>query len=196
MPSETYIKHPRQQNFDGKRVLNLGCGKCTYPYPNVVNVDAVSADEVNLVWDLSQTPLPLPTGEFDLIIANHVLEHIPDWWNLVKEASRLLKTNGVLEIWVPPVSSDSAFTYRDHINRIGLLSFAGTYTAQNAGANLVVEKEIKESVAVSKLALLNHSLRPVVRWWLHFAPDWFLDFCVIHLRNTVSEEGFFFRKMP
>ncbi len=44
-----------------------------------------------------------PNNTFDVVYASHVLEHIP-WYMLedtIKEWSRILKPNGVLEIWVP-----------------------------------------------------------------------------------------------
>lgn len=194
MPSETYVKYPKEYTFNGKQILNLGCGTSVYPTPNVVNLDAVEGNGVNVVHDLSITPLPFEKNRFDRIIANHVFEHIPNWWALMEESARILKPGGILEIWVPPVSSDSAFTYRDHCNRIGLLSFTGTYTGQNAGCNLVVAKQIKESGDVRLLALISHQKRPMVKWWLHFAPDWFLDWATTYLRNTVSEECFIFLK--
>lgn len=48
-------------------------------------------------------PLPFPDNTFDEVYASHVLEHIP-WTrtvNALKEAHRVLKPGGLLEIWVP-----------------------------------------------------------------------------------------------
>ncbi len=195
IPSETYMKYSPFCNFGGKKVLNLGCGTSTYEATNVVNLDAVSGTGVNVVHDLAVTPLPFEDGVFDLIIANHVLEHIPDWWNLFQELARIVKPNGVIEVWVPPVSSDSSFTYRDHINSIGILSFAGTAAFRNPGCNLVVGAENKKLKEVAKLLLVGHLKRPYMKWWLHFAPHITLDWFTTHLRNTVTEEGFFFKKV-
>ncbi len=47
--------------------------------------------------------LPFNDGQFDLVYAAHVLEHVP-WMHTGKalaEAYRILKPGGVIEIWVP-----------------------------------------------------------------------------------------------
>ncbi len=194
IPSETYIKYPKGHEFCGKKVLNLGCGTSTYPAKNVVNLDATRGEGVNMIWDLSDPKLPFADGDFDYIIANHVLEHIPNWWELFKDLARVLKVGGTLEMWIPPVSSDSSFTYRDHINRIGMLSFAGTASFRNPGCNLVVGAENKKLDDVSRLVVTGHLKRPYMKWWLHFAPLSVLAWLTTHLRNTVTEEGFFFKK--
>lgn len=194
IPSETYIKYSPDYTFHDKKVLNLGCGTSVYKTPNVINLDAVDADGVNVVHDLSKMPLPFDDDSFDGIIANHVLEHIPNWWSLFQECARILKPGGTFEIWVPPVSSDSSFTYRDHINSIGILSFAGTASSRNPGCNLVVSEQNKVEKAAAQLELISHRQRPYMYWWLHFAPTFFLRWCTTHLRHTISEEGFIFRK--
>lgn len=40
-------------------------------------------------------------GIWDLIICNHVLEHVPDYKIALKELKRILKNNGILELTVP-----------------------------------------------------------------------------------------------
>lgn len=48
-------------------------------------------------------PLPIEDDTYDLIYISHVLEHIP-WYDVpevLKELYRILKPNGVIEVWVP-----------------------------------------------------------------------------------------------
>lgn len=194
IPSETYIKYPPNCFFNEKRVLNLGCGRNVYRAPNVTNLDCVAADGVNVVWDLAKTPLPFATGEFDFIIANHVLEHIPNWFECFKELARVLKSGGTLEVWIPPVSSDSAFTYRDHINRIGVESFAGTADLRRNGTNLAAGVEFAGLTDVARLRMVKKMARPALHWWCFFAPSSVLNWMSTHLRNVISEEGYFFIK--
>lgn len=193
-PSETYLKYPGDSTFDGKSVLNIGCGRSVFRSHNVVNVDAVEGEGVNVVWDLSKTPLPFESNSFDLIIANHVLEHIPGWFECFKELARLVKPGGRIEVWVPPVSSDSAFTYRDHINWIGQASFVGCGAGHRAGVNLAAQKELDTLGDCRKLILQCHEVRPISTWWTILAPNWIMDWMIMHLRNIVSEEGFIFTK--
>ncbi len=192
--SSTYLKHPPYSNFGGKRVLNFGCGATVFPVPNVINLDCTPGDHV-MVVPSGETKLPFEDNTFDLIIANHVMEHIPDWFETMKEFARTIKVGGTVEIWVPPISSDSSFGYRDHINRIGMESFAGCLSATRPGSNLLAAKEFKELGEFRNLLLSQYSPRPIVTWWTTFAPEFLLKWMVTHLRNVVSEEGFIFTKV-
>ncbi len=194
LPSQIYYKYYPNERFDGKKVLNIGCGKCVFTAPNVINVDITAYEGINLVWDLSKTPFPLESNSYDLVIANHVLEHIPDWFECMKEMARLVKVGGIIEVWVPPISSDTSFSYRDHINRIGLYSFSGVLNNKQAGSNLLVAVQDGKHGDFSNLELIWRGQTTIFTWWMLFTPEWFVTWASQHLRNTVSEEGFKFQK--
>lgn len=194
LPSITHVKYPPTYGFEGKRVLNVGCGGSIYAAPNVVNSDLHPGKGVNVICDLSK-PLPFQDNEFDHIIANHVLEHIPSWWNCFTELTRIVKPGGIIEVWVPPVSSDGAFIYRDHINYIGPESFMGIQGCRRPGTNLNATVEISCISPLETVIMLRHQKRPAVKWWIWFAPEVVLNWMATYLRNTVSEEGYFFKKV-
>ena len=53
--------------------------------------------------DLEDLPLPIEDDTYDLIYLSHVLEHL-HWFKgitILKELYRILKPNGIIEIWVP-----------------------------------------------------------------------------------------------
>jgi len=195
-PSETYLKYPRSYTFPGQIVLNLGCGSSVYPSPNVVNLDCVAGPGINAVWDLSKTPLPIPDQTFDFILANHVLEHIPNWFECFKELARVLKPGGKLEVWIPPISSDSAFSFRDHLNRIGMRSFDGCGKEATAGCNALAKEEFKAFTSLQHLEMIQTGSRPCVRWWTMLAWPSLTRFFLTHLRNVSSEELYVFRRLP
>lgn len=62
---------------------------------------------VSFVEDLSQ----LENNSFDIITMWHVLEHVPDLENQIKELKRLLKPNGTVIIAVPNFKSHDALHY-------------------------------------------------------------------------------------
>jgi ubiquinone/menaquinone biosynthesis C-methylase UbiE len=161
----------------------------------VVNLDAFSGSGVNVVQDLAKMPLPFRDNSFDFIIANHVMEHIPKWWDCFQELARVVKPGGTIEIWVPPVSSDSAFTYRDHINYIGPESFYGIGDLNRPGTNLTASVELKDFTHVQRLHIKQLSHRLILTWWTMLAPESLANWMAEHLRNVVSEDGYFFTKV-
>lgn len=193
-PSEPYFKYHPAQNFGGLKVLNYGCGRSVYKFPNVINVDVVPGDHVT-VLDPSKSLTQFGT-DFDFILANHVMEHVPNWFDKLAELADVLKPGGTLEIFVPPISSDSAFSFRDHINRIGMRSFDGVGPAANAGVNLLSAWEYERFTSLKKLRMISHSQRPCLKWWTLLAWPSLLRWMTEHLRNIVSEEQFVFVKLP
>jgi len=49
--------------------------------------------------------LPWPAGHFDLVVINHVLEHVADPWMACAEAARVLRSGGILYVGVPNYGS-------------------------------------------------------------------------------------------
>lgn len=82
------------------RKLEIGPGDKIIPGFETLNI--IGGKDINYVYDASK-PLPFEDNTFDLIYASHILEHIP-WYKtekVLKEWTRLLKSGGILEIWVP-----------------------------------------------------------------------------------------------
>lgn len=95
----------------GENVLELGCGM-RKTVPNAVGVDRVPhgmpipgvapglVSQADICAD-AKGPIPAESGRFDTIIARHVLEHIVDDVEAIKEWGRLLKHGGRLIVAVP-----------------------------------------------------------------------------------------------
>ena len=194
--SMTYNKYPRDCKFDGKKILNLGCGSSTYPIKNVVNLDYLPGKEVDCVWDLGVTPLPFKTEEFDHIICNHILEHVPNWWECFKELSRIVKVGGAIEVWLPCDGGSSQLGYRDHINIINHFSFGGIKGSSRNSANIWEIEDRKNAGHVSQLKGGIPVVRLANEFWLQILPTKLQSWCVKHLRNVVSEHGYIFIKEP
>ncbi len=174
--------------------MNFGCGRTVYAAPNVTNTD-IAPGPGAVVRDPAR-PLSQFGTDFDLVIANHVLEHVPDWFGCFKEMTEIVRPGGRIEIYVPPISSDSAFSYRDHINRIGFRSFNGLGPNANAGSNLAVGEEFARDKDLRKVAVVAYTVRPCIKWWTLLAWPSLLRWMTEHLRNIASEEGFIFEKLP
>lgn len=111
------------------RALNLGSGK-DYK-PGWLNLDILDRAEPDLVLDLGREqawPLEAPTrgggtvrleaGQFDLVYANNVLEHVPDLPCLMTNALALLKTGGEFHIEVPYEHAPTAWQDPTHLRAL------------------------------------------------------------------------------
>lgn len=87
------------------RVVDIGCGAkpfeplfgadCDY-----FGVDFDARTRADLVHDLGR-PLPLPSGEADVVILSESIEHVPDPELVLSEAARLLRPGGQLFLSAP-----------------------------------------------------------------------------------------------
>ncbi len=106
---------------DGPVKLNLGCGK--NKYPGYVNIDKETVFEPDLTIDLEQTPWDLADDCADMIVLNHVLEHLgrdPQvFLAIMKELYRVARDQCILIVNVPhPLHSDFR-TDPTHVRSIG-----------------------------------------------------------------------------
>lgn len=194
MGSTAFNKYPPNSTFGGAKVLNIGCGYAQYVASNVTNLDGEACSGANVIWDLGNPgPLPFENETFDFILANHTLEHVPNWWHCFEECARVLKVGGRMEVWGPGMGSDSVLGYRDHINTINQCSWWGTYqffrNANNAWASANAAGPASQmSMYDMKVIAENHK-------WLRWLPRSVKAWCVAHLRNVMKEVGFFFIKV-
>jgi len=98
------------QGTAGSRRLNLGCG--AFKKPGFVNVDGDAGFEPDVLLDLDELPYPFESASFDLIEADHVLEHLADPFAVMRELHRILAVGGTLVVRVPHFSR--GFTHADH----------------------------------------------------------------------------------
>jgi len=84
--------------------LNLGCGQ--FPREGFLNVDVDAASRADALLNLDSVPsyALFPSDHFDLIVADHVLEHLDDVFGVMQQLHRMLKPGGILEIRVPHFS--------------------------------------------------------------------------------------------
>ena len=90
----------RKHSNNKVRKLEIGPGPIRIT--SFETLDVQRRDDIDYVCDLAKK-LPFPDETYDVIYASHVVEHVP-WYQLeevFKELHRILKTGGVLEIWVP-----------------------------------------------------------------------------------------------
>jgi SAM-dependent methyltransferase len=98
--------------LEGKRVLDIGCGR--NKYPGSVGLDHAPLPGVDVVASLEKR-LPFEDAEFDAVLANQVLEHVQDMVGLMAEIHRVLKPGGQLLAHVPYFRSSWAHSDPTHV---------------------------------------------------------------------------------
>lgn len=99
---------------DDKRILDLGCGdgnnlRWMADLPgalygsdyNMTRLSRASSVDKARLFLADVTDYPMGDDTFDIILFNHVLEHIPDDGKALAEVRRILKPGGVLILGVP-----------------------------------------------------------------------------------------------
>ena len=192
MGTAAYRKYPRSSDFGGRKVLNVGCGSIQWPAPNVVNLDKYANCNPNVIHDLNETPYPFEDETFDLVIANHVMEHVENWWAAFNECARVCKVGGTVEVWVPGVDTDSSFGYRDHIHRINSMSFFGVKGTYRAKSNAWAVENLKCHANRLEMKPLKIMLDDN---FLNHMPQFVRQWAWKHLRNVTLEVGYIFTKI-
>lgn len=80
-------------------ILDLGSGERRLILPNIWNADASRNKYLDVILDAHQ--LPFKDNIFDLIICEHLLEHVKKPWIVIEEIFRVCKKGGIIYIEVP-----------------------------------------------------------------------------------------------
>lgn len=114
--------------------LNVGCGG--QPLPGFVNLDRMSYQHVDILYDLESGSKMewfkhgypsaheiVPENYFDRILVSHVFEHITNVFGMMTELWRVAKPGCSMVIKCPYGSSDNADEDPTHVRRIFKDSF-------------------------------------------------------------------------
>ena len=96
--------------------------------------------------ELGAGRLPVADGSFDLVLLNHVLEHVPDYRNATAEIFRILKKGGVVVIRTPDIERVKFGFYGD-------LTHIKAYTLTSL--QQLLESEGFKTILVSRFSYAN-----------------------------------------
>lgn len=89
--------------FEGKKILHFAPEWPLYrrlkSEPGYVGGDIIKRRNANAVVDI--TSIEAPDESFDILICNHVLEHVPDHLRAMAECHRVLRDDGIAFFSVP-----------------------------------------------------------------------------------------------
>ncbi len=140
------------------KILELGCGPaylwkaCIERIPSGWNVTLsdLSPGMVDAAWrnlvvtgrnfkfeEIDAQSIPYPDGTFDAVIANHMLYHVPDRKQALKEIWRVLKADGVL--FAATLGKDhmrEMWDQLEHVARIKRETITSAFTFENGKGQL------------------------------------------------------------
>lgn len=99
------------------KILDVGCG--VNKHEGAIGLDNNPRTGADVIHDLGQVPYPFPDDEFDLVVSNHVIEHVPDVMAFVSELHRITKPGGRIKLLAPHYTNPDWAndpTHRNHIN--------------------------------------------------------------------------------
>tara|TARA_Y100000031_G_scaffold3242_1_gene3998 strand:- start:21112 stop:21705 length:594 start_codon:yes stop_codon:yes gene_type:complete len=102
----------KENILGNSRALDIGCGQ--RKLPGAFGIDIIENSQADLVHDLKNTPWPIESNSFDIVLINHVLEHVDDVVGFLSEVWRVTKTDGHIVIQVPYFRSTDAYADPTH----------------------------------------------------------------------------------
>ena len=99
------------------KILDVGCGanKTT----GAIGLDNNPRTAADVIHDLGVIPYPFMDDEFDLVVSNHVVEHVPDVMAFIGELHRVTRHGGRIRLLTPHYTNPDWAndpTHRNHIN--------------------------------------------------------------------------------
>jgi SAM-dependent methyltransferase len=135
-------------------------------------VDINPRTVADVIHDLNAVPYPFSDNEFDIIIAEHVLEHLGNLIQIVEELHRILKPGGLLYVEVPHFSNSGFFTDPTHTHAFSTKSFdyfiPGTHLYEYSYSQIAFKK---------RKVVLNfkggNAVRQMIGRWINSHQDTF-----------------------
>ena len=100
-----------------KKILDIGCGPSKVE--NSWGIDIFQYPEVDQILDLNNVPWDLPADHFDIIYAQHVIEHVASIPELMNEVHHIAKDGATVHVVTPHFSSIDSYsdpTHRWHLS--------------------------------------------------------------------------------
>jgi SAM-dependent methyltransferase len=106
---------------EAKRILHIGAG--AKKVRGAVTLDINPRLNPDVVWDLNVRPYPFADAEFDLVVCEHVIEHLHNVIAVMEELHRVTRTGGRVVVRVPHFSSLNFNTDPTHVHAFSSRSF-------------------------------------------------------------------------
>lgn len=111
-----------REDFDTGKKINLDIGGGKINKNGFYSLDKLDLEGVDIVADLNEPLSLIPDNSVSYLSGNHVLEHIREFVELMKEIHRIVEPNGNIEIVVPHFSNVLGYSDPTHVRLFGIYS--------------------------------------------------------------------------
>jgi SAM-dependent methyltransferase len=103
------------------KTLHIGAGR--KKIVGAITLDINPRHKPDVVWDLNDFPYPFAGSEFDIVVCEHVIEHLREVISVMEELHRVTRPGGRVIVRVPHFSSLNFNTDPTHIHAFSSRSF-------------------------------------------------------------------------
>ena len=103
------------------KILDVGCG--ANKTKGAIGLDYNPHTAADVIHDLGVVPYPFPDNEFDLVVSNHVVEHVPDVMAFIGELYRITRSGGRIRLLTPHYTNPDWANDPTHRNLINSYTF-------------------------------------------------------------------------
>ena len=144
-----------------KKILDIGCGPSKVE--NSWGIDIFQYPEVDQILDLNNVPWDLPADHFEIIYAQHIIEHVASIPEFMNEVYRIAKDGATVHVVTPHFSSIDSYsdpTHRWHLS-------SEWYPILQAQVSRFTHLKTKISFGKSALAFIPRFIIKLkgINWW-------------------------------
>jgi predicted SAM-dependent methyltransferase len=127
--------------------LDVGCGK--RKHKGSIGIDLRRVEAVDIIADA--TALPFRDDCFDKIYLSHIIEHIPNMIEFMREIWRVCKDKATIHIWTPHFTSPNSYTDPTHVRHLTSRSLDYFDNTTTMGKELWFDLKIRFKIKIKKL---------------------------------------------
>ena len=136
------------------KILDVGCGM--NKHEGAIGLDNNPKTGADVIHDLGQLPYPFPDNEFDTVVSNHAVEHVPDLMAFITELYRITKPGGRIKLITPHYTNPDWATDPTHRNHINSYTF-NTFMPDRAMFDFYTDVKLRPVTHTSRF---SHSGKP------------------------------------
>ena len=162
----------------------MGCGNDIKK--GYINLDEAKLKGVDIAHNLEKIPYPFKKDFFDEIYASHVLEHLNNFTDVMKELHRISKKNAIIRIKCPYFASVTAFHPTHHVF---FTTKSFNYFSPKSKNNYMVTSKFIVLKKKLKFARKNWPISKPIEWFVNLFQDLYERFfCFIFPMQEIEFE--------